>query len=123
MAKKILIIEDEEILRNLLRIKLQKEGYQVSAAQDGEDGFNLLKKEPFDLVLSDVIMPKLGGFEVMEKMGQDPDLKNIPIIIISNSGQPAELDRARDLGAKDWLFKTEFDPVEVIVKVKKLLGE
>jgi len=107
----------------LLRIKLQKEGYQVSAAQDGEEGFNLLKKEPFDLVLSDVIMPRLGGFEVMERMGQDPDLKNIPIIIISNSGQPAELDRARDLGAKDWLFKTEFDPVEVIVKVKKLLGE
>jgi len=66
-------------------------------------------------------MPKMGGFEVMEEMVKEPELKKIPVIIISNSGQPVELDRAQKLGAKDWLIKTEFDPEEVIEKVKKQL--
>ncbi|MFA5746499.1 MAG: response regulator [Candidatus Paceibacterota bacterium] len=123
MAKKILIIEDEDIMRNLLDKKLQAAGYQISTAKDGQEGFDLLKKESFDLVLSDIIMPKMGGFEVMEKMNLDPVLKNIPIIVVSNSGQPVELDQAKRFGAKDWLVKTEFDPQEVIVKIKKLLGE
>jgi CheY-like chemotaxis protein len=123
MAKKILIIEDEDIMRNLLDKKLQAAGYQISTAKDGQEGFDLLKKEGFDLVLSDIIMPKMGGFEVMEKMNLDPVLKNIPIIVVSNSGQPVELDQAKRFGAKDWLVKTEFDPQEVIVKIKKLLGE
>jgi CheY-like chemotaxis protein len=122
MAQKILIIEDEDIMRNLLSKKLQGAGYQVSTAKDGQEGMDLLKKEKFDLVLSDIIMPKLGGLEVMERMNQDPELKNIPIIVVSNSGQPVELDQARRFGAKDWLVKTEFDPQEVIVKIKKILG-
>jgi CheY-like chemotaxis protein len=123
MAQKILIIEDEDIMRNLLSKKLKGAGYQVSTAKDGQEGMDLLEKEKFDLVLSDIIMPKLGGLEVMERMNQDPGLKNIPIIVVSNSGQPVELDQARRFGAKDWLVKTEFDPQEVIVKIKKILGE
>lgn len=123
MAQKILIIEDEDIMRNLLSKKLKGAGYQISTAKDGQEGMDLLKKEKFDLVLSDIIMPKLGGLEVMERMTRDPELKNIPIIVVSNSGQPVELDQARRFGAKDWLVKTEFDPQEVIVKIKKILGE
>jgi len=65
----------------------------------------------------------MSGFEVMEAMQKDPSIKDIPVIIISNSGQPVELDKAKQLGAKDWLIKTEFDPVEVIQKVKAILGE
>ncbi len=121
MAKKILLIEDEEIMINLLQKKLTKEGYDVHLAKDGEEGLETMKKITPDLVLLDIIMPKKGGFEVMEEMSKDEDLKKIPIIVISNSGQPVELDRARRLGAKDWLIKTEFDPVEVIEKVKKIV--
>ena len=123
MAKKILLIEDEEILLNLLQRKLTQENYEVLIARDGQEGLEVMEKELPDLVLLDIIMPKKGGFEVMEEMGKIPKLKNIPVIIVSNSGQPVELDRARNLGAKDWLIKTEFDPQEVIDKVVKQIGK
>jgi len=124
MAKKILLIEDEEILIDLLQRKLTKEGYEVSVARDGEEGLKKMREmEPKpDLILLDIIMPKMGGFEVMEEMAKDENLKKIPVIVISNSGQPVELDKAKKLGAKDWLIKTEFDPKEVLEKVKKQIG-
>lgn len=122
MAKKILLIEDEEIMVDLLTKKLEKEGYELSVARDGKEGLEMMKKERPDLVLLDIIMPKMGGFEVMEAMSKDSELKQIPIIVISNSGQPVELDRAQRLGARDWLIKTEFDPQEVLDKVNKQFG-
>src|SRR4030042_3872549 len=98
LGKKILLIEDEEIITDLLKRKLTKEGYRVDVARDGEQGLEKMRNDKPDLVLLDIIMPKLGGFEVMERMRQDKELKNIPVIIISNSGQPVELDRAKELG-------------------------
>ena len=123
MAKKILIVEDEEILLNLLKSKLEKLGYTVYSALDGEEGLKAIRETMPDLVLLDIIMPKMGGFEVMEEMQKDLSIKDIPVIIISNSGQPVELDRAKQLGARDWLIKTEFDPQEVITKIKNIIGE
>ncbi len=122
MLKKILLVEDEEIIIDLLQRKLQKEGYEVSVARDGEEGLKVMREVKPDLILLDIVMPKMGGFEVMEEMAKEPDLKKIPVIVISNSGQPVELDRAQELGAKDWLIKTEFDPQEVIDKVVKQIG-
>jgi len=119
MAKKILLIEDEEILINLLQKKLTNEGYDISVARNGQEGLELIKEIRPDLILLDIIMPKMGGFEVLEEMQKDQELQNIPVIIISNSGQPVEINRAQKLGAKDWLIKTDFDPQEVIDKVKK----
>jgi CheY-like chemotaxis protein len=122
--KKILLVEDEDIMIDLLQRKLTKEGYEVFVARDGEEGLKKMREmdpKP-DLILLDIIMPKMGGFEVMEEMAKDEKLKNIPVIVISNSGQPVELDRAKKLGAKDWLIKTEFDPKEVLEKVKKQIG-
>lgn len=121
MAKKILLVEDEEIIAELLLKKLKNEGYEVNWAKDGVEGLEFMRKETPDLILLDIIMPKKGGFEVMEEMQKDPELKEIPVIIISNSGQPVELDKAKKLGAKDWLIKTQFDPQEVLEKVKKQL--
>jgi len=124
MAKKILLVEDEDIMVDLLQRKLTKEGYEVFVARDGEEGLKKMREmdpKP-DLILLDIIMPKMGGFEVMEEMAKDESLKKIPVIVISNSGQPVELDRAKKLGAKDWLIKTEFDPKEVLEKVKKQIG-
>lgn len=122
MAKKILLIEDEEIIIGLLERKLAQEGYEISVARDGLEGLEKMRETKPDLVLLDIIMPRMGGFEVMEEMNRDPDLKKIPVVIISNSGQPVELDRARELGARDWLIKTEFDPEEVLKKVRKQIG-
>jgi len=122
MAKKILIIEDEELLYNLLQRKLSEEGYEASVAKDGVEGMKMIKEMKPDLILLDIVMPNKNGFEVMDEMQADERLKHIPIIVISNSGQPVEIDKAKDLGAKDWLIKTEFDPQEVIEKVKKQIG-
>jgi len=122
MAKIILLIEDEEIIVDLLQKKLGDIGYDVIVARDGEEGLEKVRQVKPDLILLDIIMPKMGGFEVMENISRDSELKKIPIIIISNSGQPVELDRAKALGAKDWLIKTEFDPQEVIDKISKQIG-
>lgn len=122
MAKKILIIEDEEIMIGLLQKKLTVAGYEISMAKNGEEGLEKMKEVKPDLILLDIIMPKMGGFEVMEEMQKDKELKKFPVIVISNSGQPVEIDKAQELGAKDWLIKTEFDPQEVINKVKKQIG-
>jgi len=123
MAKKILLIEDEEIMISLLQRKLTMEGYEVSVTRDGEEGLKAMREVKPDLILLDIIMPKMGGFEVMTEMQKDKTLAKIPVIVISNSGQPVELDRVQKLGAKDWLVKTEFDPQEVIDKVVKQIGK
>ena len=122
MAKKILIIEDEELLYNLLQRKLSEEGYEASVAKDGVEGMQMMKEMKPDLILLDIVMPNKNGFEVMDEMQADERLKHIPIIVISNSGQPVEIDKAKESGARDWLIKTEFDPQEVIEKVKKQIG-
>jgi len=123
MAKKILLIEDEQLMIELLEKKLIQEGYEVAVAKDGVEGLEKMRGTKPDLVLLDIVMPRMGGFGVMEEMTKDDELKQIPIIVISNSGQPVELDRAKRLGAKDWLIKTEFDPQEVIDKVLKQIGK
>ena len=123
MAKKILLIEDEKIMVNLLEKKLTREGYDVSVARDGEEGLAKMKESKPDLILLDIIMPKIGGFEVIEEVIKDKELKKIPIIIISNSGQSVELERVKELGVKDWLIKTEFDPQEVLDKVINQIGK
>ena len=123
MPKKILLIEDEKLIIELLQKKLADEGYDVYIAADGEEGVKKIKEIKPDLVLLDVIMPKMGGFEVMEEINRDESIRKTPVIIISNSGQPVELDRAKKLGVRDWLIKTEFDPQEVVDKIKKQLGE
>lgn len=122
MAKKILIIEDEEIMLDLLKKKMVQEGYDVLVARNGEEGLRLIKEKRPDIVLSDIIMPKMSGLEVLKEKKKDSEIKDIPVIVISNSGQPVELDKAQRLGASDWLIKTEFDPREVVNKVKKLIG-
>jgi CheY-like chemotaxis protein len=119
IMKKILLVEDEELMIGLLQKKLIKEGYEVTVARDGEEGLKKAREVMPDLILMDIIMPKMGGLEVMEHIQKEEDLKKIPIIIISNSGQPVEIDRAQRLGAKDWLVKTDFDPQELVEKIKK----
>lgn len=121
MAHKILIIEDENILREILRDSLKKEGYKVYTASDGEEGLEKMNSVKPNLVILDVIMPKMDGFEVMRRMSKDENLSKVRVIVISNSGQPVEIEEAMKLGAKDFIIKTEFDQKGLIEKVKKQL--
>lgn len=116
--KKILLIENEELIINILQKKLEKEGYKVLIARDGIEGMEKMRENKVDLILLDIVMPRMGGLEVLEEMIKDKELRMIPVIVISNSGQSVELYRAKRLGARDWLIKTEFDPREVLAKVK-----
>ncbi|MFH0932305.1 MAG: response regulator, partial [bacterium] len=118
-AKKILILEDEEIILNLLSKKLLAQGYEVKTAKNGKEGMLIMEKEVPDLVLTDIIMPEKNGFEVISEMKQNELLRNVPIVIISNSGQPVEIDKAREMGVSDWVIKTEFDPEEILQKIKQ----
>lgn len=120
-GRKILIVEDEPIHLNVMKAKLELEGYAVVAAKDGEEGYRMIKSENPDLVLLDIILPKMDGFEIMEKLRKDKSI--VPIVIVSNSGQPVEIDRAMNLGARDYLVKAEFNPQDVLEKVVKILGK
>ena len=117
---KILIIEDEEVLLSVLEHKLTHEGYQVFLARDGEQGLEQIKAIKPDIVLLDILMPKLDGFGVLQRLHDDGTIAKLPVIIISNSGQPVEIDRALKLGARDYLIKAEFSPEEVVAKVRKI---
>lgn len=123
MAKKILIMEDEKVLSELLERKLKEDGYDVSLVENGNAGLEFLQTQIPDLVLLDIIMPGKDGFEVMEAMNANEatSLKKIPVVIVSNSGQPVEIDKALALGVRDYLIKAKFDPQEVLEKVHKQL--
>lgn len=120
---KVALIEDEEVLLDVLENKLKKEGYEVFSARDGQAGLELVRAIRPDLILLDVVMPKMDGFEVLAHLQEDKNLADIPIIIISNSGQPVEIERALSMGVKDYLIKAEFDPQEVLDKIKKQLKD
>lgn len=119
---KILIIEDDEALLTVLEKRLSLEGYDVLTARDGQEGLEKIQQHLPDLVLLDIIMPKLGGFEVLEVLKKKNLLSRIPVIIISNSGQPVEIEKAMELGIRDYLVKADFDPEEVTRKVEKFIG-
>ena len=121
MAKKILIIEDDKFLRELIAQKLTKEGYEISEAVDGEKGVEAVKETKPDLVLLDLILPGIDGFEVLSRMKADPLLAEIPVIILSNLGQKDDIERGLKIGAVDYLIKAHFTPAEIIEKVNAVL--
>ncbi len=123
MSKTILIIEDDKFLRALISQKLTKEGYDVSEAVDGEEGARKVKDEKPMLVLLDLILPGIDGFEVLAKIKEDPSLSSIPVIILSNLGQREDVEKGLRLGAIDYLIKAHFTPGEIIEKIKNVLSE
>ncbi len=119
--QKILIIEDDKFLRELIAQKLTKESYEVFEAIDGEEGIKKIKTEKPDLVLLDLILPGIDGFEVLSQMKKDPSLSQLPVIILSNLGQKEDIEKGINLGANDYLIKAHFTPNEIIEKIKTVL--
>jgi DNA-binding response OmpR family regulator len=121
MPKKILIIEDDKFLRLLITRKLNQEGFSVIEALDGEEGLKKVKEERPDLVLLDLILPSVDGFEVLTRIQKDEAIKGIPVIILSNLGQREDIEKGIKLGAADYLIKAHFTPIEIVEKVKRIL--
>ena len=116
---KILLLEDDKFLRELIAQKLRKEGFLISEAIDGEEGLKKIKEEKPDLILLDLILPGIDGFEVLEKIKSDDSTSPIPVIILSNLGQKDDVEKGLKLGAIDYLIKAHFAPREIIEKIKK----
>ena len=121
--KKILFIEDEQTLQKTLGDILKKEGYEVVSALDGETGLRLVGTEKPDLILLDVILPKIEGFDVLKKLKEDPNTKNIPVIILTNLEEMEHVEKALQLGATTYLVKTDSSLEDVLEKVEKSLKE
>lgn len=115
-----MIVEDDRLLRDMMSRKLEKEGYEVILVVDGSEAESKIKEERPDVVLLDLILPGVNGFEILEAIKKDDNLKDIPVIILSNLGQKSEVDRGIELGASDYLVKAHFTPSEIIEKLKKL---
>ncbi|OGZ27326.1 MAG: hypothetical protein A2365_00115 [Candidatus Nealsonbacteria bacterium RIFOXYB1_FULL_40_15] len=119
--KKILVVEDDKFLRELISQKILKEGYDIAEAVDGEKGIEAVKKEKPDLVLLDLILPGIDGFEVLARIKADPEISNVPVIILSNLGQKDDIEKGLKMGASDYLIKAHFTPGEIIEKVRSVL--
>ncbi len=117
----ILLVEDDPFLSSILQLKLEKENFQVIRATDGEEALKFLidqKLKP-NLMLLDLILPKKNGFEVLETIRQDPLLEKLPVIIISNLGQPSDIERGKALGVIDYFVKARLSIDELIQKIKQ----
>ncbi len=121
--KKILFVEDESALQKTLGDTLRKEGYEVVSALNGETGLNLAKTQSPDLILLDLILPKMDGFDVLKALVGGEETKDIPVIILTNLERMQDIEMALELGAKTYLVKANYTLKEVVEKVKKVLGE
>ena len=124
IMSKILIVEDDKFLRELMVRKLNTEqGFEVISAIDGESGLKTMKEQKPDLVLLDLILPGIGGFDVLSRMKDDISMPSIPVIILSNLGQQDDVDKGLKLGAVDYMVKAHFTPNEIIEKVRQILAK
>ncbi|MBI2042468.1 MAG: response regulator [Candidatus Nealsonbacteria bacterium] len=121
--KKILFIEDESALQKTFSEVLTQEGYQMLSALDGEEGLRTAKSAKPDLILLDLILPKLHGFEVLKALKEDPATKDIPIIVLTNLESTSDVEKALELGATTYLVKASYDLEDVVKKVKDALNE
>ncbi len=122
-AKKILIVDDEKILMDLLSTKIKREGFIVTEAHDGEEGLRLALAEHPDLILMDIIMPKMDGITVMKKLRLDPWGKDVPVIILTNLNTAESVQDSVASGAYDYLVKIDYTLDDLVAIVKKRLDE
>jgi DNA-binding response OmpR family regulator len=119
--EKILIVEDEAFLLDMYKIKFKQEGFEVISAVDGNEAIKTAKTEEPDIVLLDILIPEIDGFEVLKELKEDPATKSIPVLIFSNFSQKEEIEKGLSLGAVDFFVKTNYTPAQVLEKIKDIL--
>jgi len=121
--KKILFIEDETALQKTFSDILKQEGYEVISALDGEAGLELAQKQKPDLILLDLVLPKLHGFEVLKGLKEDSKTKEIPVIVLTNLEGVEEVEKSLELGATTYLVKENYSLEEVVEKIKRVIEQ
>jgi DNA-binding response OmpR family regulator len=120
---KVLLAEDDKFLTQAYSHGLGRAGFAITHAPDGEIALEKIRADRPDIILLDLIMPVKNGFEVLEELQKDERLKTIPVIILSNLGQETDIQKGRELGARDYLIKSNSSMNTVIGKIKEILGK
>lgn len=120
---KILIIEDDRYISKMYQLKLSLEDYDVQVAENGKQGVDKVKEYMPDIILLDILMPELDGFEVLKIVKSDPTTKDIPVLIMSNLGQEDHVEKGMKLGALGYIVKSQYTPSKVVEKIKSVLAE
>lgn len=121
MPKKIVLAEDESHIARLITFKLEKEGYELTWAKDGGEALEKITEIMPDLVILDVMMPVMDGFEVLKKVKHDETLKAIPVIMLTAKGQDNDIVHGLDTGAADYIVKP-FRPAELVARIRRIIG-
>jgi DNA-binding response OmpR family regulator len=119
--RKVLIIEDDSFLQGLEAGKLKKEGYEIITASTGEEALKKINDPKIDIILLDLILPGVDGFEVLKKIRETEAVKNIPVIVFSNLSEEKDIKRSKELGATDFMVKSNFTLEELVGHVKATL--
>lgn len=120
---KILLIDDDALLIRMYQKKMKNDGYDVATAKNGEEGLTKASEFKPDLILLDIMMPKMNGFEVLKKLKADEDTEKIPVVILSNvGGSEEDVDKGLELGAVSYLVKAGNRPDKVVAKIKEVLA-
>jgi DNA-binding response OmpR family regulator len=120
--RKVLIIEDDSFLQGLEASKLKKDSYEVVTASTGEEGMRKINEPGIDLILLDLVLPKFDGFEILKKIRETEALKKIPVIVFSNLSEGKDIKKAEDLGATDFMVKSNFTLDELVEHINKILA-
>ena len=120
-AAKILIIEDDRYISKMYQLKLSLDGFDVQVADNGRIGVDKAKEFQPDIVLTDILMPEMDGFDVIAALKNDENLKTVPILIMSNLGQEDHIKKGLDMGATGYIVKSQYTPSKVVEKIKETL--
>jgi len=118
--KKIIFVEDDSMLQKVLTNSLKESGYETKQAFDGKEGLSKIKEERFDLILLDLILPKLDGFELLKRLREDSKNKETPVIVLTNLEEPTDIEKMLELGATTYLVKSDQSLEDIVAKVKRV---
>ncbi len=118
---KILLVEDDSFLLSMYSTKFELENFEVLIAEDGEKGWKFAQSEDPDIILLDIKLPKMDGFEVLKRLKEDKGTADIPVILLTNLSQREDRNKGLEMGADDYLVKAHFMPSEVVSKIKELI--
>jgi len=120
---KILLIEDDSLLIDIYTTKFKQVGFEVSVAEEGVKAFESIKEMQPDVILLDIVLPHMDGWDILKKLQEQEATREIPVFVLSNLGQKEEIEKGLKLGAKKYLIKAHYTPSEIVEEIEKFLQE
>ena len=120
-TKKILLIDDDPFLSEIYSVKLKESDFEVEVVESGEQVLEKIKEKTPDLILLDIVLPKVDGWSILEEIRKDPKFNNVKVVVLSNLGQKGEIEKGLEMGAQKYLIKAHYTPSEIVNQIKELL--